>query len=63
MSEMWETVSTAIRRFLSFLTDLAPGPPSDEPAPPDIDGKRPSEADLTAIKVDLERKDGKGGYR
>jgi hypothetical protein len=63
LSEITEAVSAAIRKVVSFLADLAPGPPSDEPAPPDIDGKRPSEADLTAIKVDLERKDGKGGYR
>jgi hypothetical protein len=63
MSSIWDTVSAAIRKVVLFFVDLAPSPPADESTPPDIDGRRPSEGDTTAMKVDLERKDGRGGYR
>ena len=63
MSSIWHAVSTAFRKVVSFLADLLPSAPSDETAPPDIDGRRPSEADTTQIEVDIEAKDGKGGYR
>jgi hypothetical protein len=63
MSSIAQTVSAAIRTVVAFLGDLLPSEPSDESPPPDIDGKRPSEADAARLKVDIERKDGKGGYR
>lgn len=63
MRSITHAVSAAIRKVVSFLADLLPSAPTDESPPPDIDGKRPSEADTTAISIDLERKDGKGGYR
>jgi hypothetical protein len=54
---------SVVRKAASFAADLLPGPPSDESPPPDVDGRRASEPDLTRMKVDLEAKEGKGGYR
>jgi hypothetical protein len=56
-------VGTAFRSVVSFPLDLLPRPPSNEPEPPDIDGRRPAEPDTTTIKIDVERKDGRGGDR
>ena len=48
------------RRFSALL----PGPPPEEGPPPDIDGHRHvRQADTTQAKVNMQRKDGKGGYR
>ena len=63
MRSILHAASVAFRKAVSFFADLLPSPPSDESGPPDIDGRRPDEADTTAMKIDLERKDGKGGYR
>jgi hypothetical protein len=53
----------ALRVLGSALVNLLPGPPSDDSGPPDIDGRRPSETDLIAFRIDQKRKRGKGGYR
>ena len=63
MSSISHVVSAAFHKVVSFLASLLPSEPSDEPEPPDIDGRRPSEIDTTRIEIDIERKDGKGGYR
>jgi hypothetical protein len=56
-------VTTAARRAAARIVDALPGPPSTESSPPDIDGRRQGEADLTQIKVDTERKAGRGSVR
>ncbi len=59
-----ETVVAAIRRIGKAMGGLLPEPPSGEAPPPDIDGKRPGAPDPEALRrVDLARKEGKGGYR
>lgn len=60
---MASTIRQAARKIAALLGSLLPSPPPDDGPPPDIDGRRPTDADLTRIKVDLERKEGKGGYR
>jgi hypothetical protein len=52
-----------VRKAAAFAADLLPGPPSDAAPPPDVDGRRASEPDLTRMTVDREAKEGKGGYR
>jgi len=63
MASMVRSASRGIQRVASMILRLFPGPPSDDAPPPDIDGRRPTDADLARIKVDMERKNGKGGYR
>ena len=63
MSAITQAVSRAVRKAASIVSNLLPGPPSDESAPPDIDGRRPTEADLTKIDVETQSKAGKGGLR
>jgi hypothetical protein len=52
-----------MRKVVSIVSNLLPGPPPDEGAPPDVDGRRPTDADLTKIDVEIQSKHGKGGYR
>jgi hypothetical protein len=63
MRSIVRAIASTARRFASKVLGLLPGPPPEEAPPPDIDGHRPSEADTTQAKVNLQRKDGKGGYR
>lgn len=57
-------VVAAIRRVGRALGGLLPEPPSEDAPPPDIDGKRSGTPDPEALRrVDLARKEGKGGYR
>jgi hypothetical protein len=56
-------LSGAVRKVASVVSSLLPGPPSAESPPPDIDGRRPSDTDTTKIDVDIQRKEGKGGFR
>ncbi len=63
MRAIWDLVVTTGRIIVSALAGLIPGPPSIDAPPPDIDGRRPSEPDLTAIQLDALRKEGKGGFR
>ena len=63
MGSIARAASRALRKVVSTLADLLPSPPSHDAAPPDIDGRRPTEADVTQIDVDIERKAGRGGYR
>ena len=63
MGSLIRQASAAARKVFSILSGFLPGPPSDDGPPPDVDGRRPTDADLTAFNVDIERKNGKGGYR
>jgi hypothetical protein len=63
VSSITRTVSRALRKVASIVSSVLPSPPSEDGAPPDVDGRRPSETDVTQINVDMQRKDGKGGYR
>jgi hypothetical protein len=63
VSSISRRASAAARKVASILSSFLPGPPSDEGPPPDIDGQRATDADLAAFNVDLNRKNGKGGYR
>lgn len=63
MGSIARQASRALRKVASIVSNLLPSPPSDEAPPPDVDGRRPMDADLTRVKFDIERKDGKGGYR
>jgi hypothetical protein len=63
MASVVRLVSSGVQRIASLVLGLLPGPPSDDALPPDVDGRRPTDADLTRIRVDIERKNGKGGYR
>jgi hypothetical protein len=58
MSSFAGKLASAARRVMSMVTGLLPAPPSDDGVRPDIDGRRPMEADLTRINVDLEAKGG-----
>jgi hypothetical protein len=60
---MPSTIRRVAGKIAALLGGLLPAPPPVDGPPPDIDGRRPMEADLTQIKVDLERKEGKGGAR
>jgi hypothetical protein len=54
----------AVKRIAGAIGSLFPAPPSADSAPPDIDGKRQGELDPEALRrVELARKEGKGGYR
>jgi hypothetical protein len=54
----------AVRRIAGAIGNLLPATPSADSAPPDIDGKRQGELDPEALRrVELARKEGKGGYR
>jgi hypothetical protein len=55
-------LSKLVRKVASIVSSLLPSPPSDDGTPPDVDGRRPTDADPTKINVDIRRKDGKGGY-
>ncbi len=53
-----------VKRVVGAIGSLLPTPPSDDGPPPDIDGKRQGDLDPEALRrVELARKDGKGGYR
>ncbi len=54
----------ALKRVVGTIASLLPqSPPTDAP-PPDIDGKRQADLDPAQLRrVELARKDGKGGYR
>jgi hypothetical protein len=58
-----EQVTRVGRKAISMALSLLPGPPSDDAPPPDVDGRRQADADLTQITIDAKRKAGKGGYR
>ena len=54
----------AVKRIAGAIGDLLPAPPSADSPPPDIDGKRQGALDPEALRrVELARKEGKGGYR
>lgn len=63
MGSFTQRIAKLARRAFSIVEGVAPSPPSDHAPAPDIDGRRPTETDPTRLKVDLERKDGHGGYR
>ncbi len=57
-------VRAGVRRLASFLGSLLPAPPSSDAPPPDVDGKRQATLNPDDLRrVELARKDGKGGYR
>jgi len=56
-------IRRAVRGFGSAFSDLLPSPPSDEAPPPDVDGRRPDHVDDTKVKVGIQQKDGRGGFR
>jgi hypothetical protein len=52
------------KRVAGAIWNLLPAAPSPEGPPPDIDGRRQDDLDPEALlRVQLERKDGHGGYR
>lgn len=63
MGSLTRRLTGGMRRLVASIVGLIPGPPSNAAPPPDIDGRRPSEADLTQITVDAQRKAGKGSVR
>jgi hypothetical protein len=63
MASIIGRVAAGIRRLASMAVGLLPAPPTGEAAPPDVDGRRPTEADTTALRIDAERKAGRGSYR
>ena len=63
MGAIAERVGRVIRGLAAIVSSVLPGPPSEEPSPPDVDGRRPDEADETKIKVASQQKDGRGGFR
>jgi len=63
MSVMTRAI-VALRRIVAGLAGLLPQPPSRDAPPPDIDGRRQADLDPADVRrVELARKEGKGGYR
>jgi hypothetical protein len=60
MASVAQSVTKALHRVAGFVGGLLPSPPSDEAPPPDIDGRRPTSADLTDAKVRAQMRDGRG---
>jgi hypothetical protein len=56
-------IRRAIRRVVSGVSSLLPSPPPDDAPPPDVDGRRPDHVDETKVKVGIQQKDGRGGFR
>jgi hypothetical protein len=57
------TIVRWVRAVVGALAGALPGPPPQDGPPPDIDGRRPTDADTTAIDVRIQEKEGKGGFR
>ncbi|MEO8208419.1 MAG: hypothetical protein ABI598_05235 [Chloroflexota bacterium] len=59
-----DLAGAGIRRLASFLGSQLPGPPPGDAPPPDVDGKRQATLNPDDLRrVELARKEGKGGYR
>jgi hypothetical protein len=57
-------VLALFKKVAGAIWNLLPVAPSPEGPPPDIDGRRQDDLDPEALlRVQLERKDGHGGYR
>lgn len=63
MRSIGQGVWSVFGKVASIVGNLLPMPPSSDAPPPDVDGRRPQDTDVARMKVGLEEKKGKGGFR